>query len=170
MGYVESNLLPNERILLKATVHPVVLLPSLLSFAIGALFASPSLLMPRSSLEDTASLVTLTACCAALLFLVNAILTGVQGLVYMLTTEFAVTNRRIIAKKGFIRRHTVEMLLTKVETVSVHQNILGRLLNFGTVIVTGTGGTRESFRAIVAPLRVRRGIYEILERYAQSRP
>lgn len=170
MGYVESNLMPNERVLLKATVHPAVLLPSVLSFAIGALFASPSLLMPRSSPDDTASLLTLSACCASLFFLLNAVLTGVQGLVYMLTTEFAVTNRRIIAKRGFIRRHTVEMLLTKVETVSVHQNVLGRLLNFGTVTVTGTGGTRESFRAIVAPLRVRRAIHEILERYAQSRP
>lgn len=165
MGYVESNLMPNEKVLLKASVHPVILLPALFSFAIGALFALPALATPQPNTGTAVSSLAAATCCVSLLFFINAALTGIQALVYMLTTEFAVTNRRIIAKRGFIRRHTVEMLLTKVETVSVHQNVLGRLLNFGTVTVTGTGGTRESFRAIVAPLRVRSSIHRIIEKF-----
>ena len=77
------------------------------------------------------------------------------------------TNRRVIAKHGFIRRHTLEMLLSKVESVTVSQNILGRLLNFGSVTVTGTGGTKESFRAIVEPIAVRKKINNIIEGYMQ---
>jgi uncharacterized membrane protein YdbT with pleckstrin-like domain len=81
----------------------------------------------------------------------------------MFTTEFAVTNRRLIAKTGLIRRQTLEILLSKVESVSVDQNILGRVLNFGTVTVTGTGGTSESFLAIVDPINVRNKINQIIE-------
>ncbi|RME36028.1 MAG: PH domain-containing protein [Thermoflexia bacterium] len=171
MGYVESNLMPNEKVLLKASIHPIVLLPSLLSFAVAALFALPAFATPsHAGSGATTSSLALAACCGSLLFLANAAQEGIRALVYVLTTEFAVTNRRIIAKRGFIRRHTVEMLLTRVETVSVHQNILGRLLNYGTIAVTGTGGTRESFRAIVAPLRVRQGIHRVIEQYTQARP
>ena len=86
----------------------------------------------------------------------------------MLTTEFAVTNRRVIAKMGFIRRHTLEMLLLKIESVAVQQSILGRLLNFGTVTVTGTGGTREGFKAIVEPLAARSKINQIIEHYTKA--
>ena len=85
----------------------------------------------------------------------------------MLTTEFAVTNRRVIAKTGFIRRRTLEILLQKVESVAVYQDILGRLLNFGSVTVTGTGGTRERFRMIVKPSAVRKKINHIIETQAE---
>jgi uncharacterized membrane protein YdbT with pleckstrin-like domain len=60
------------------------------------------------------------------------------------------------------------MLLPKIESVSVNQNVLGRLLNFGTVTVTGTGGTKESFRAIVNPMGVRKKINHIIEGYMQA--
>jgi uncharacterized membrane protein YdbT with pleckstrin-like domain len=59
------------------------------------------------------------------------------------------------------------MLLSKIESVSVRQGILGRVINFGTVTVTGTGGTKESFRAIVDPIGVRKNINQILEGYLQ---
>jgi uncharacterized membrane protein YdbT with pleckstrin-like domain len=85
-----------------------------------------------------------------------------QAIIIMVSTEFGVTNRRIIAKTGFIRRQSLEILLSKVESVFVNQTILGRMLNFGTVTVTGTGGTRGSFRAIVNPIEIRKEINLLL--------
>ena len=85
----------------------------------------------------------------------------------MRTTELAITNRRVIAKTGFIRRHSLEILLPKIESVDVRQGILGRMLNFGTVTVTGTGGTRESFKAIAEPIVVRKKINQIIEHYTE---
>ncbi len=76
-------------------------------------------------------------------------------LVQYLTSEFAVTNKRVLVKVGFISRHTLELLLSKVETVGVDQSILGRILGYGTIVVIGTGGTREPFRAITDPLEFR---------------
>ncbi len=55
------------------------------------------------------------------------------------TTEIDVTNRRIVYKRGFIKRHTVEMNMDKVESVDVDQSVLGRLLNYGDITIHGTG-------------------------------
>ena len=59
--------------------------------------------------------------------------------------EFVVTNKRVIVKTGLISRRTLEMNLNKIESVNVDQSILGRLLNYGTITIIGTGGTKESF-------------------------
>lgn len=72
------------------------------------------------------------------------------------TTELAITNKRVIAKKGLIRRETVEMLLSKVESIHVTQSILGRMLDYGTVIISGTGTHSAPFRSIRAPLQFRK--------------
>ena len=101
-------------------------------------------------------------------FLVWSIGLGLQASIIKLATEFAFTNRRIIAKRGFVRRHTLEILLSKVESVGVHQGILGRLLNFGAVTVTGTGGTRDIYHPIAEPLVARKRINRIVERYMQA--
>jgi uncharacterized membrane protein YdbT with pleckstrin-like domain len=74
------------------------------------------------------------------------------------TTEFGVTNKRVIVKTGFIRRHTLELLLRQVEAISVDQSLTGRLLGFGSLTLTGTGGVREVFHRVVNPLEFRRQI------------
>ncbi len=77
------------------------------------------------------------------------------------TDEFAITNKRVIVKTGLIRRKTVELNLTKIESVNVNQSILGRILGFGSIQIVGTGGTRESFTNIRKPLRFRKRFQEL---------
>ena len=74
------------------------------------------------------------------------------------TSEFAATNKRLIIKTGFLRRKTLELLLRHVETISVDQSIAGRILNFGSVTLTGSGGVKEVFDNVSAPLEFRRRI------------
>jgi uncharacterized membrane protein YdbT with pleckstrin-like domain len=71
------------------------------------------------------------------------------------TSEFAVTNKRVIVKIGLIYRQTLELVLTKVETIRVEQSIMGRIFDFGTIVVSGTGGTKEPFKDIASPLKFR---------------
>jgi len=71
------------------------------------------------------------------------------------TTEIAVTDRRVILKRGFIRRATMEMNLAKVESVDVDQTLSGRLFNYGNVTIRGTGSSFEILRTIDAPLKLR---------------
>ena len=77
------------------------------------------------------------------------------------TSEFVITNKRVIIKRGLIARKTFEMNLNKIETVNVDQSIWGRIFGFGTINIVGTGGTREVFDSISKPLAFRKKFQEI---------
>jgi uncharacterized membrane protein YdbT with pleckstrin-like domain len=80
------------------------------------------------------------------------------------STELAITNKRVIAKFGFIKRDTVEINLSKVEAVRVEQGLWGRMLNFGTILMSGTGGSIEPIPNIADPLVFRRKFMEATDR------
>ena len=82
----------------------------------------------------------------------------IAAFIARMSTEMAVTNKRVIIKAGLFSRRTIEMNLNKVENISVDQGILGRILNYGTITVVGTGGTREPFKWVAAPLDFRRAV------------
>ena len=95
-----------------------------------------------------------------MLFGFVAFLWFLSAWIQIASTEFAVTTQRVIIKVGLIRRNTVEVLLTKVEGVQVDQGILGRMLDFGTIRVTGTGGTKEPFKLIRRPMQLRQHVQD----------
>ena len=72
------------------------------------------------------------------------------------TTELAITNKRVIAKSGLIQRKTMEMFLNKIESVQVEQGILGRMFDYGTVTLAGTGVNAAAFADIAKPLEFRK--------------
>ena len=76
------------------------------------------------------------------------------------STEIALTNRRVIAKYGFIRRNTVEIALEKVEALRVEQGVLGRMLDYGTIFISGAGTSVAPMRDIASPLEFRRKFME----------
>jgi len=85
---------------------------------------------------------------------------GIYAWIKKWTSEFAITTRRIVIKHGLVQRNTFEMNLSKIETVNVTQSVLGRMLNYGTVEIVGTGGTREAFNDISDPLEFRKKFQE----------
>ena len=139
MSYVSSSLLPGEQVTHQTRLHTIMFLwPVVLALAAVALaFASA-----RGG--------------AALLL--AAALYGVAVWLRYTSSEFAVTNKRVIIKVGMIRRRTLEMLLGKVEAISVDQGIGGRVFGYGTIVVVGSGGTREAFERIAGPLEFRRAV------------
>jgi uncharacterized membrane protein YdbT with pleckstrin-like domain len=89
------------------------------------------------------------------------------GLVFLIwawirvrSTELAITSRRIIAKFGFVKRHTVEINLDKVESLKVEQGVWGRFLNFGTIFIAGSGSSVAPIPNIADPLVFRRKFME----------
>jgi uncharacterized membrane protein YdbT with pleckstrin-like domain len=78
--------------------------------------------------------------------------------------EFAVTNKRVIYRKGIVSVSTDELFLDKIESVLVQQGLLGRWLGYGSVSVRGTGGSWEPFSHVADPLLLRRRIQEQIER------
>ena len=79
-----------------------------------------------------------------------------------MSSEFSLTSKRVIGKTGFLRRKSVDLLLGKVESLKIDPDILGRLLNYGNVVVTGTGATKEIFSNISNPLKLRSEVNSIL--------
>jgi len=85
----------------------------------------------------------------------------IAPIIRQMTSEYVITNKRIIMKTGLISRKTFEMNLQKIESVNVNQSFWGRILGFGTVTIIGTGGSKESFSDISNPLLFRRKFQEI---------
>jgi uncharacterized membrane protein YdbT with pleckstrin-like domain len=87
-----------------------------------------------------------------------ALLLAVPPAVRYLSSDFAVTDKRVLARMGILHRQSLETLLSKIEGIGVEQDLWGRLLGFGTLTITGTGGTREALPGIPRPLEFRRQV------------
>jgi uncharacterized membrane protein YdbT with pleckstrin-like domain len=147
MSYVDKILQPGETLVHVTRLHWFVYLP-----ALGLIGAAVAVLALSSYVAaDLVSAVQIAAAALALL----AALAWLRGYLRRSTTELAVTNRRVVFKRGLIRRHTIEMNMDKVESVDVDQSISGRLFGYGTVTIRGTGGGLEPLRNISDPLTFR---------------
>jgi uncharacterized membrane protein YdbT with pleckstrin-like domain len=79
------------------------------------------------------------------------------------STELAITDKRLIAKYGVISTHSIEIRFDKIETVRVSQGIMGRLFNYGDIVVTGTGSTFDPIRNIASALRFRTALNDAMD-------
>lgn len=86
----------------------------------------------------------------------------ILSLIDYFTSEFVITNRRVVIKVGLISRNTLEMNLSKIESVNVSQTIIGRFLGYGSITIIGTGGTRETFYGISKPMIFRQQFQELV--------
>jgi len=98
----------------------------------------------------------------AALFVLGIAVVGVfiflWAVIKMSTTEFAVTDQRIILKRGFFRRVTEELSVESIEGVNLRQSFFGLLFGYGTIVVTGNGETHIRFPPMAEPVRFRRAI------------
>jgi membrane protein YdbS with pleckstrin-like domain len=150
MSYVDAVLQPGERVKAVGRLHWVIFFRAILLAAVGfGLLAAAREVAPQ--IRDMFVI-------AAGIVLVLALLAFLQAWVRRSITELAVTDHRVIYKRGFLRRHTVEMNMDKVETVDVDQTVMGRLLGFGSIRVRGTGQGFENLRRIGSPVQLRNAI------------
>jgi len=145
MSYVDSNLLEGERVLYRTRLHWKVFVPPVL-FALIV-----SIPLAWIALVGTWSVFAWTPVALALLWLAAA-------LVKRQTSEFVVTNKRVLMKVGVFSVRSIELLLSKVEAIAVHQSLPGRMLGYGDIVLTGSGGTQEPFSTIQSPLAFRNAV------------
>jgi uncharacterized membrane protein YdbT with pleckstrin-like domain len=151
MGYIEQNLMQGELIRYRTRLHWIVFASPVFLIGIGLIFFL--------SMHSHATTAFVTA---GSIFLFGGILLGVSRFIAYKSSEFAVTNKRVLIKIGFIQRHSLELLIQKVEGIGVDQDISGRIFGYGTLIVTGTGGTKEPFKNIENPLEFRKQVQQSL--------
>jgi uncharacterized membrane protein YdbT with pleckstrin-like domain len=144
VSYIKSQLLPGEQIRYRGHLHRIIFLPAG-AFAVLAVLA----LVIAMQSGDWPLFWGLA--------LPALVAYGWAQIIYT-TSEFAITNKRVVIKVGWLRRRTVETMLSKVEGINVDQSVLGRLLGYGSIVITGTGGTAEPFRNIGSPFEFRRQV------------
>jgi uncharacterized membrane protein YdbT with pleckstrin-like domain len=158
MSYVSSVLGKDETVQYEANVS---LLPFLPRFIFGLGLVVGGLFTFTITINEKIGPVPLETILGYGL-LIWGLFVLIQPIIAKETTELVITNRRIIAKFGLISRYTIEINLPKVESISVSQSILGRMLDYGNLQIVGTGGTREPILFISKPLMFRRKFDEIL--------
>ena len=150
MGYVERHLLPGERVLYKTRLHWGVFIKPALIVLVGV-----ALMVLLRQVQDPRWLWMVGGAVALI-----GLVWGLVHYVEVMTSEFAVTTSRLIFKVGLVSRYTTELLLAKVESIGVQQGLVGRMLNYGDLTVTGTGGAREVFRRVRDPIGFRNHVQQ----------
>jgi uncharacterized membrane protein YdbT with pleckstrin-like domain len=164
MGYVDQNLITGENVAYRARLHWILFVKPVLIAIVVIAFAV--LLFYAANLPDRISTQTLTL--VGIGVLVILAIPFLTAFVKWHSAEFAVTNKRVILKTGFVQSKTAEMFLNKIESVGVEQSIGGRILGFGSISIRGTGGSLEPFHRVSDPLRFRNEIQEQIGRISGS--
>jgi uncharacterized membrane protein YdbT with pleckstrin-like domain len=163
MSYVEKHLIEGETIIYETRLHWIVLVGP---FLLAVLFGLPGLgmfiLSGRTTSDKTLASESLIILGVA--FFAVALIFIVRGVLVRNATEMTVTNKRVFVKVGLAARRTIELLLSRVESIGVEESVFGRMLGYGTVIVHGTGGTPEVFNMIAHPLEFRTQVQQQIEK------
>jgi uncharacterized membrane protein YdbT with pleckstrin-like domain len=153
MSYIEKNLMTGESIMYRAKLHWIVFLWPIICFVVAVSFFA------RGG----------NATGIGVPFILLAIIMGIGSRIKYSTSEFGITNKRVIVKVGFIRRNSLEVLLSKVEGIQVNQGILGRILDYGSIVVSGTGGAKDPFHKISNPFEFRKKAQEQIAAVQESK-
>ncbi|MCL2127407.1 MAG: PH domain-containing protein [Treponema sp.] len=96
--------------------------------------------------------------------LVILLLDFVWRIFLYLSTEYGVTNRRLMLKKGILRVIVAEIPTDRIESIYCLQGLLGRIFRYGTICISGVGGMMPVFYMVSRPYALRRKIVEIIDK------
>ena len=156
MSYIHKSLLDGEEIIYLTRRHKIIFTWPIIWLLVAAvLFGIKWFLVFRPEVDF--ALMIFSG-----IFLAVALVHALVIWVNYLCAEFGITNQRVIVKEGFLKRKTIEVFLKSVESVQVDQSLWGRILNFGTVIVSGTGGVTDPLSMIRNPLDFKKQVQQRL--------
>jgi uncharacterized membrane protein YdbT with pleckstrin-like domain len=157
MSYVRSILDGNEQVLLSARLHWINYSRTVFLVFIAVITVVAAVLMPKLYLF-----------LLAVIFVALALLALTRSLFAIKSTELAITDRRVIYKTGLLQRHTMEQQLNRIDSVSVDQTFLGRLLNYGEVEIRGSGNSFTPTHKISHPLEFRKSVQYGIDNLSQA--
>jgi len=137
-----------ETVIHKERIHWAMFINPIILALLGLLIMLPGILS-----QEARSLLCIGAPLVAL-----ALLALLRLVIIYFTHEFTLTNKRIVIRTGLLSRHTFEVLLMKVEAIGVSQSFFGRILGYGDILITGTGGAKQTFKGMQDPVAFRERI------------
>ncbi len=162
MSYIKKTLMDHEELLYRIRPHWMTFTRTLLwtmltlAIVIAGQFI-PVLHDHVGSLPRAYFILGAITLCIALFCLVGNISTYISS-------EYGITTKRVLMKEGLLRRNTNEIFISKVESIKVSQSILGRILNYGSLEISGTGGNHEPFIQVPNPLKFREHVQHQLDK------
>lgn len=157
MSYIKKNLMPDETIVYEAKIHPYIYIPSFIVFCFsGAVYLA-------QYLEYLKEINILFFYIPSGTILLLGLKSFFSAYVFRNSTELVVTSRRIVTKFGIIKRDTTELSHNKIEGLVVHQTVLQRLFDAGTLIIQGVGGGQIPIRNIDAPFTFRTNAMSVID-------
>lgn len=94
----------------------------------------------------------------AYLMLVMGMISLISDFISYRCTEYVITNKRVLMKVGFIGRRSLEIFINRLESVYISQGVIGRIMNYGTVVICGVGGSKDPFYYIPDPVDFRANV------------
>lgn len=151
--YAAKNLLPTEQIVYTTRLHWIVYALPIVLFVSGAAIVLISLTNVDHDTDNSKVWMLI-----GLFFIGLSLYSLLKRIAFSMTSEFVITNKRILIKVGVLRRHSFELLINQVEGVGVDQGVIGRTLRYGTITISGSGGSKEIFPNIENPLEFRKQV------------
>ena len=166
MSYLDQHLMPSETIIFRTKPHWIIFSKSALWWLLAILvfIYGPYLDVGQFRVGTFPPLYTLVG----ILSIAMAIVTAITTYIRFISSEFGITNKRVLAKIGFIERQSMEILLIRIESIEVNQTIPGRILGYGSITIIGTGGSKDPFFEIPDPMEFRELVQEQIEKQASS--
>jgi len=143
MGYVTENLAPGEHVIYQTHLHWKIFFKAIILTIVALIFFS----LQTWNREWPSVVGTILLIWAG----INAIINAID----LQTSEFAVTDRRLIMKWGILHRQSIDLRIMQMETILVEQGLIGRILDYGRIVVVGSGGTRQYTPDIADPFAYR---------------
>ena len=163
MSYVRKHLIEGESIVYETRLHWLVLLGPIVGALLFALTGAAMFVLASGAANNT-GIAHQTMMIAGAVFLVVALIFIARGVLERNATEMTVTNKRVFVKTGLAARRTIELLLSRVESIGVEESAIGRMFGYGKVTIHGTGGTPEVFQKIAHPLEFRTQVQQQIEK------
>lgn len=170
-SYVETVLLKGEELEYAGQLHWIIFVPGLCSALFGTFFCLLSPQGLNSSfmlgfMEEMAGYFRWTG----VLMVIGGVSMLGHSYLRLISTELAITNRRVIAKTGFISRNTFEIMLNRIEGANIEQTVWGQILGFGSIFVHGTGGGITPIDFVSDPINFKKQLMTWVERNQPSAP
>jgi len=164
MSYIDGNLLDGEHIVFRTRLHWLLFMGPVLFIVI--------VLLPVAWFLNSGTwfLASGTWSSYAWVPIGLGALILVATFIKRQSSDFAVTNKRVMMKVGVFTTRSTELLLSKIEAIAVEQTLVGRIFGYGDIVITGSGGTKESFSQIQSPREFRRPVQSVTDAPTSSTP
>src|SRR5271169_7016004 len=150
MSYIDGNLLQGEQVIYRTRLHCLI-------------FLGPVLFIVVVLLPIAWFLALGTWSSYAWVPLALGVMILLAAIIRRRSSDFAVTNKRVMTKVGVFQTRSIELLLGKIEAIAVEQSMMGRIFGYGDIVITGSGGTQEGFSQIQSPLAFRNAVQSVTD-------